>query len=142
MAGQPLRSLRVPDHIWEAGKTTAYQRGESWNAAVVRLMAAYGGVDVAGEKAWLLDYHEVLSFAHILDALDWFAGVGDVLDYFDKPHKWSDLRRAWVDAGRPWPPSSDNWVGRQRDEVTEARWVKFAATADDVAQNGYEGGND
>ncbi|GAA4428751.1 hypothetical protein GCM10023169_30230 [Georgenia halophila] len=47
---QPLRSIRVPEYIWQAAKEEAERRGESLNAAIVRLLAAYARVDEATSR--------------------------------------------------------------------------------------------
>lgn len=41
----PVRSIRVPDGVWEAAKTEAKRRGETVTAAVVRALEEYGDPD-------------------------------------------------------------------------------------------------
>lgn len=36
------RSIRVPDHIWEAAQDAAKQRGETVTDAVLRFLTRYG----------------------------------------------------------------------------------------------------
>lgn len=38
----PLRSVRVPDEVWEAAKLEAEARGETVSEAVVRFLRRYG----------------------------------------------------------------------------------------------------
>ena len=40
----PPRSVRIPDHIWQAAKAEAERRGETVTDAVVRFLKRYGGV--------------------------------------------------------------------------------------------------
>lgn len=38
----PPRSIRVPEHIWQAAKVEAEKRGETVSEAVVRFLKRYG----------------------------------------------------------------------------------------------------
>jgi len=38
----PVRSIRVPDDVWEAAKHEAARRGETVSDAVVRFLRRYG----------------------------------------------------------------------------------------------------
>lgn len=107
MARQPLRSLRSPDHIWEAAMKTAKTRGESLNAAANRLLATYGGLD-APAQPWIMQRDQVLLFGRILACAEFFDTVLDAFDYVDKPYKWEDVHDEWERLGRPEPPSGDD----------------------------------
>lgn len=103
MARQPLRSLRVPDHIWKAAMDTARNRGESLSAVANRLLAAYGGVD-APPQPWITQPDQVLEFGERLAAAGAFDTPADALYYIDKPYKWDDEHDEWVRLGSPTPP--------------------------------------
>lgn len=118
MARQPLRSLRVPDRIWEPAMAAAEQRGESLSAAANRFLAGYGGVDLP-DQPWILSRDEVLSFGHVLAAGDAFTTPDDVLYYFEKPYKWDDLHDEWVKLGSPQPPESNT-------NADATAWKSFA----------------
>lgn len=105
MARQPLRSLRMPDRIWDAAMTTAKDRGESLSAAANRLLAAYGGVD-APPQPWIMRPDQVIEFGHILAAAGAFDTPQDALYYIEKPHKWEDEHDEWLRLGRPSPPEA------------------------------------
>lgn len=38
----PLRSVRVPDDVWQAAQAEAAKRGESVSAVIVRALRRYG----------------------------------------------------------------------------------------------------
>ncbi len=114
---QPLRSVRVPDHLWDAAKAAAEGRGESVNAAVNRMLMAYAGVDVA-DQPWVLRPDLVLAFGRVLAAAGALDTVDDAFYYVEKPYKWEDLHQVWVQLGSPWPPEP----GRTSD-----RWDSFVA---------------
>ncbi len=56
-------------------------------------------------RAWAEDSAEVLAFARVLHDANYFATDVDpvslVLDYFEKPWKWSVERARWIKHGRP-----------------------------------------
>lgn len=103
MARQPLRSLRVPDHIWDAAMARAGALGESLSSAVNRFLAVYGGVDAA-PALWFTDPGEVLTFGFVLSEADMLDTADDVLYYIDKPHKWDELHEEWIRLDRPRAP--------------------------------------
>lgn len=38
----PMRSVRVPDDVWEAARAEAERRGETVSSAIVRFLRRYG----------------------------------------------------------------------------------------------------
>lgn len=42
LGNTPLRSVRVPDEVWQAALEAAAKRGESLSAAIVRMLREYG----------------------------------------------------------------------------------------------------
>lgn len=46
---------------------------------------------------------DALTFAvaRMLVSADWFTTAEEVLDYFDKPHRYQPEADLWIDAGRP-----------------------------------------
>lgn len=44
-----------------------------------------------------------IEFASILIFADWLTEANDVLDFFEKPHKWDREHQAWTAAGMPGP---------------------------------------
>ena len=47
---------------------------------------------------WLTDYSEIVAFGA---ALAGSLTTAELQYYYEKPHKWSLTRNAWVRAGRP-----------------------------------------
>ena len=113
---QPLRSLRVPDHLWDAAKAAAEGRGESVNAAVNRMLTTYAGVDVANQP-WVLRPDLVPAFGRALAAANAFDTADDAFYYLEKPYKWEDLHHEWEQLGSPWPPEP----GRNSDRAVVHR---------------------
>jgi hypothetical protein len=137
MARQPLRSLRVPDHIWEGAMKTAKSRGESLNAVANRLLAAYGGVDAVAQP-WITQPDQVLVFGRILVHAEVFDTAAAAFHYLEKPYKWDDLHDEWERLGCPQPPSLDDleetrMLGagtrdgelRRKHSRDEQRWTAF-----------------
>lgn len=50
---------------------------------------------------WIADRVEILTFAGILVRADWLDTAQEVLDYFEKPWKWTVERELWIACGRP-----------------------------------------
>ncbi len=55
---------------------------------------------MSDEKKWTGDYGEVVIFAHVLvRSFGW--GAAELLEYLEKPWKWSDEHEKWDTAQRP-----------------------------------------
>jgi hypothetical protein len=50
---------------------------------------------------WTEDLGELVALAGALVDADWLDTPRDVVDFFEKPWKWSDCREAWQASGRP-----------------------------------------
>jgi hypothetical protein len=50
---------------------------------------------------WTNDNDEVIRFARGLDSAGALEGSGGAIDYFAKPHKWTNEHRRWIELGRP-----------------------------------------
>lgn len=54
-----------------------------------------------GPFVWHDNAAATYAFATVLHSADWFITPADVLDYFEKPYKWTREHQAWNDAGSP-----------------------------------------
>ena len=98
---------------------------------------------LAGDHPWYVDHDDVVGLASVLVDADWLCTPHEVVEFFAAPWKWDDMFRIWVDAGRPYPPSSDDLaqasqLGRgtirqeleRRYEDDTARWESLIAALD------------
>ena len=51
----------------------------------------------------------VLAFGQILVDADWLSKPEDVIYYFERPWKWSELHQIWAAAGMPDKNHTDAW---------------------------------
>jgi hypothetical protein len=58
---------------------------------------------------WTQDLAEVVVFGHVLVDTNQLDIARDVLDYFEKPHKWQPEHELWEEAGRPHGASDKGW---------------------------------
>ncbi|MGD9622247.1 MAG: hypothetical protein AB7G47_19660 [Mycolicibacterium sp.] len=50
---------------------------------------------------WFADHSTVVSLAHVLVATDTLSSPTDVIDYFEKPHRYTSEYQIWHSCGRP-----------------------------------------
>lgn len=72
------------------------------------------------DTGWFADYSEVVTFGHILAYADALDTAPEVLEYFDRPWKWTPEYEAWARHGRPLEPGADDWAGFLRE--ASAQW--------------------
>lgn len=60
------------------------------------------------EDEWTNDRGELVDVGRMLNDAGCFPTPEDVLNYFEKPWKWSNERELWVAADRP-SPSDRGW---------------------------------
>lgn len=60
------------------------------------------------EDEWTTDRGELVAVGRMLIDAGYFSAPEDMLDYIEKPWKWSDVRELWIAAGRP-SSSDDGW---------------------------------
>lgn len=62
------------------------------------------------DTGWFADYTEVVTFGGILADVDALATVREVLEYFEKPWKWTSEYDAWARHGRPLDDEQPGWA--------------------------------
>lgn len=55
------------------------------------------------------DYQEVVTFGSILDDAGVFTSRIDLLEYFEKPHKWEKEYEEWVRLDKPTTDREHQW---------------------------------
>jgi hypothetical protein len=75
---------------------------------------------------WYGNHDDVVSFARVLVDAEWLDTSGEVIDYFERPWKWSPEYGVWIQAGRPTAAEGGVGVGV---------WDAFVRLLDQLAEN-------
>lgn len=121
----PPRSVRVSDEVWRGAGAVAAARSETLTDAIVGFLRAYGTGRVDRHE-WVADHGEMATVAQMLLDANLVDPAG-MVDFIEKPWKWSAERDRWVVAGRPVPP----WKGGPGTD--SAGWDEFVDRMQDRA---------